>query len=51
MLFHINIFITQLENSIENYYSMMKARLRKIEGLTHSEIKLNISNVVRNIPN
>ena len=28
----------------------MKARLRKIEGLTHSEIKQNISNVVRNIP-
>jgi transposase len=37
-------------NSIENYFSMMKARLRKIEGLTHSEIKQNISNVVRNIP-
>jgi len=29
---------------------MMKARLRKIEGLTHSEIKQNISNVIRNIP-
>jgi CRISPR/Cas system-associated protein Cas5 (RAMP superfamily) len=29
---------------------MMKARLRKIEGLTHNEIKQNISNVVRNIP-
>jgi hypothetical protein len=26
-------------NSIENYFSMMKARLRKVEGLTHSEIK------------
>jgi hypothetical protein len=37
-------------NSIENYFSMMKARLRKIEGLTHSEIKQNISNVIRNIP-
>ena len=24
-------------NSIENYFSMMKARLRKIEGLTHNE--------------
>jgi hypothetical protein len=29
---------------------MMKAILRKKEGLTHSEIKLNISNVIRNIP-
>jgi hypothetical protein len=37
-------------NSIENYFSMMKARLRKIEGLTHSEIKQHISNVIRNIP-
>ena len=37
-------------NSIENYFSMMKARLRKVEGLTHSEIKQNISNVIRNIP-
>jgi len=27
----------------------MKARLRK-EGLTNSEIKQNISNVIRNIP-
>ena len=29
---------------------MMKARLRKIDGLTHIEIKQNILNVVRNIP-
>lgn len=37
-------------NSIKNYFTIIKARLRKIEGLTHSEIKQNISNVVRNIP-
>jgi len=37
-------------NSIENYFSMMKAILRKVEGLTHSDIKQNISNVIRNIP-
>ena len=37
-------------NSIENYFSMMKAKLRKIESLTHNEIKQNISNVIRNIP-
>jgi hypothetical protein len=29
---------------------MMKARLRKIEGLLHSKIKQNISNVIRHIP-
>jgi hypothetical protein len=46
MLFHINIFITKLEKSIEHYFSMMKARLRKIEGLTHTEIKQNISIVI-----
>ena len=28
----------------------MKARLRKVEDLTHSKIKQNISNVIRNIP-
>ncbi len=29
---------------------MMKARLRKVEDLTRSKIKQNISNVIRNIP-
>jgi len=29
---------------------MMKAILRKIEGIPHSKIKQNISNVIRNIP-
>jgi predicted nucleic acid-binding protein len=28
----------------------MKARLRKVEDLTRSKIKQNISNVIRNIP-
>jgi hypothetical protein len=37
-------------NSIENYVSMMKTILRKVEGLKHSEIKQNISNVIKNIP-
>jgi hypothetical protein len=34
-------------NSIENYFSMMKARLRKIKGLTHSEIKQNMKIYLR----
>lgn len=50
MIFHINIFITHLENSIENYFSIIKSRLIKIEDLTHNEIKQNISNIIRNIP-
>jgi hypothetical protein len=31
---------------------MMKARLRKIEGLTHSEIKqMIVQNILMNVPN
>jgi predicted adenine nucleotide alpha hydrolase (AANH) superfamily ATPase len=26
-------------NSIENYFSMMKSRLQKLDGLTHKELK------------
>ena len=29
-------------NSIENYFSMMKSRLYKLDGLTHKELKENI---------
>ena len=50
MLFHINIFITKLENSIENYFSMLKSRLQKLDGLTHSALKENIKKVIREIP-
>jgi hypothetical protein len=37
-------------NSIENYFSMMKSRLRKIKGLTYNELKQNISIVINHIP-
>jgi hypothetical protein len=37
-------------NSIENYFSMLKARLRKLDGLTYTEIKANIEKVVKGIP-
>ena len=50
MLFLINIFITKLENSIENYFSMLKSRLQKLDGLTHAELKENITKTIRNIP-
>ena len=49
-MFHINIFITKLENSIENYFSMMKSRLHKLEGLTYDALKKNIDKVVKEIP-
>jgi len=50
MLFRINIFITKLENSIENYFSMLKSRLQKLDGLTHPELKENITKTILNIP-
>ena len=37
-------------NSIENYFSMLKSRLQKLDGLTHAELKQNITNTIRNIP-
>ena len=37
-------------NSIENYFSMMKSRLQKLDGLTHSELKENIKSVISKIP-
>ena len=37
-------------NSIENYFSMLKSRLQKLDGLTHTELKNNISKVLEKIP-
>ncbi len=37
-------------NSIENYFSMMKSRLYKLDGLTHKELKMNIDKVIKEIP-
>lgn len=37
-------------NSIENYFSMMKSRLNKLDGLTHAELKHNIERVIKGIP-
>ena len=37
-------------NSIENYFSMLKSYLQKLDGLTHSELKHNITNTIRKIP-
>jgi len=37
-------------NSIENYFSMMKSRLQKLDGLTHPELKENINKTIINIP-
>jgi len=37
-------------NSIENYFSMMKSWLHKLNGLTYLELKENISKVIKEIP-
>jgi transposase len=37
-------------NSIENYFSMLKSRLQKLDGLTHAELKQNITKTIINIP-
>jgi len=37
-------------NSIENYFSMLKSRLQKLDGLTHIKIKENIESVISKIP-
>ena len=37
-------------NSIENYFSMLKSRLQKLDGLTHNDLKNNISKVIKEIP-
>lgn len=37
-------------NSIENYFSMMKSRLNKLDGITYKELKTNIDKIIKEIP-
>ena len=37
-------------NSIENYFSMLKSRLQKLDGLTREKLKENIEKVIKDIP-
>ena len=37
-------------NSIENYFSMLKSRLQKIDGLKYENLKENINKVIGEIP-
>ena len=37
-------------NSIENFFSMLKSRLQKLDGLTHAELNENITKTIKNIP-
>ena len=38
------------KNSIEKCFSMFKSRLQKLDGLTHSALKENITKVIREMP-
>ena len=37
-------------NSIENYFSMMKSRLYKLDGLTYTDLIINIKKIIKEIP-
>jgi hypothetical protein len=37
-------------NVIENYFSVLKSKLRKIEGIKYNELKENIKNALKIIP-
>jgi hypothetical protein len=37
-------------NGIEIYFSLLKSKLRKLEGLKYNELKENITKVIKNIP-
>jgi len=37
-------------NAIENYFSILKSKLQKLEGLTHDELKSNIEKAIKQIP-
>ena len=37
-------------NCIEHYFSILKSRLQKLEGLTYNQLKLNIQKVINEIP-
>lgn len=37
-------------NAIENYFSVFKSKLQKLDGLTYEEIKANIRKAIKSIP-
>ncbi len=37
-------------NSIEGYFSLLKSKLRKLEGLKYNELKENIKKIIKDIP-
>ena len=46
LCFHLRL----LKICIENYFSMLKSRLQKLEGLKYENLKENIKKVISEIP-
>ena len=49
-LLYMTVLYQHFTNSIENYFSMLKSRLQKLDGLTHEKLKENIEKVIKDIP-
>ncbi len=50
LLFNKNCPYQHYTNAIENYFSVLKSKLRKLEGIKYDELKENIKNVLKIIP-
>lgn len=46
---HILYAYQHFTNSIENYFSMLKSRLQKLDGLMYENLKENINKVIGEI--
>lgn len=42
--------MSSLINTIEMFFSILKSRLQKIDGLTYDAIKSNIKQIIKQIP-
>ena len=45
-----SILYQHFTNAIEHYFSILKAKLQKLEGLTYNDLKSNIIKVIKEIP-
>ena len=50
ILFWSSFLYQHFSNGIELYFSLLKSKLRKLEGLKYNELKENIKKVIKEIP-
>lgn len=48
--FYKNFPYQHYTNAIELYFSLLKSKLRKLEGLKYNELRLNIKKAIKEIP-